>query len=369
MTRVCFVCGNIYPLLYPLAGIPIVGGAEVQQYLIGTELAQRGLDVCYVTEDYGQGSEIVVNGLRVLAYSFGRNKVKQGISLWRALQRADADIYYVRGMPKLGMMIAIFCRTHQRMIVQALANDVEVTPNGALGAVDSLVYRTHTAWRARADLVIAQTQYQREALKHRWKIDAAVVPNVVRVAGGARGCGCAQPLTVLWVASISPRKRVEIVGELAQHVPEAQFIVVGGPARGMQAYYDRVRAQVATLPNVRWCGYVPYEDCGAYFQAADVLLHTADRWHEGFPNVLLEAWANGVPTLSLGTDPDGLISRRGLGFCCASAAEAVERLRLLSADRALSRVLGQHAREYASSVHVPDVVMPQYIQLFSQLIG
>jgi len=365
--RVCFVCGNIYPLLVSLPETAIVGGAEVQQYLIGAALAQRGFEVCYVTEDYGQGFETAVGGSRVFAYSFGRNKIKQGVSLWQALRQSDADIYYVRGMPKFGMMIFSFCRIQRRLIVQALANDVEVVPHGVVAPGDRLLYQVHAAWRARADLVIAQTQYQRENLKHRWNTDAVVVPNVVRVPGYPKGPGRAGSMTVLWVASISPRKRVELVGELAQRVPEAQFIVVGGPARKMEAYYDKMRPQVAAFPNVRWCGYVPYEQIGGYFRAADVFLHTGDGRREGFPNVFLEAWANGVPTLSLGTNPDRLISQQSLGFCYASIGQAAEGLRRLSIDRTLLREMGQRAWKYVSVVHAPDVVIPRYVELFSQL--
>ena len=37
--------------------------------------------------------------------------------------------------------------------------------------------------------------------------------------------------------------------------------------------------------------------------------------HEGMPNVFLEAWARGVPVLSLHFDPDGKIAKEGLGLC------------------------------------------------------
>ena len=34
---------------------------------------------------------------------------------------------------------------------------------------------------------------------------------------------------------------------------------------------------------------------------------------EGFPNIFIEAWACGVPVLSLHVDPGGVIKKEGLG--------------------------------------------------------
>jgi glycosyltransferase involved in cell wall biosynthesis len=364
LTHVCFICGNIYPLLSNRRDIPIVGGAEVQQYLMAAGLVRQGLQVSFVGEDFGQGRDTVAGGFRLLGYQLSANKALQAVTLWQAMRRADTDIYYVRGLPKFGVLIYLFVRWHRRRLVQALAGDVEVEPQTILGRANRLIFEINTLWRSRADLVIAQSRYQVDQLQARWGLTAELLPSLVPVPPAA-----AQPpeFSVLWVGGIGHHKRVERVGEAAARLPEVTFIVAGGPLRGQEAYYDQARAELSRQANVRWLGFVPYAEIGDLFQQASVLLHTSPQ--EGFPNVFLQAWAAGLPVVTLGVNPDGIVTARGLGLCfkedeLAEAAQAIEHLRLEPGRR---REIGSRARAYVTATHHPDVVVPRYAALFRGL--
>jgi glycosyltransferase involved in cell wall biosynthesis len=364
MTRVCIVCGNIYPLLANRTDLPVIGGAEVQAYLIGRGLAGRGVEVSFVGEDFGQGREVSVGGLRMLAYQLNKNKLLQAWTLWQALRRADADIYYLRSLPKFGALIYLFVRAHRRKLVQALAGDVEVDPQFLTDWVERALFPVNAWWRKRTDAVLAQSQYQAQRLQQSWGISAQVMPNLVAAPTPARKRPPA--FNVLWVAAISPRKGVERLADIAAAMPDINFIVAGGPVRGRMAYYEQVKAKLSALPNVRWLGFVPYIQVGELFAQASVLLHTSYQSFEGFPNVFLQAWAMGVPCVTMGVDPDGLISRRGLGFC-GEPEQAAAALRRLQAEPDLLRAMGDRARAYVAEVHEPDVVMPQYMALLNRL--
>jgi glycosyltransferase involved in cell wall biosynthesis len=363
MTRVCFVCGNIYPLLASRPDIPIVGGAEVQVYLIARGLAQAGFQVSFVSEDFGQGAETTVGDYRVLGYRLSKNKLLQARTLWQALRRADAEIYYVQGLPKFSSLIYLFARRHHRKLVQALFHDREVEPRMIQHLADRLIYEANFLWRSRADLVIAQTHFQAEQLRLRWGIAAATLPSLVSVPPAQ---AAPQQFSVLWVANIRPHKQVERVAEIADQLPQVNFVVVGGPMRGMEAYYEQARAQVARRANVHWMGFVPYAEIGRLFEAASVLLHTSTQ--EGFPNVFLQAWAAGMPVVSLGVDPDGLIAQHGLGMF-VDPAEGAEAIARLHADPGLLQDIGRRARAYVSEVHRPEVVLPLYAAQFRSLVA
>jgi len=45
---------------------------------------------------------------------------------------------------------------------------------------------------------------------------------------------------------------------------------------------------------------------------------------EGFPNIFLEAWATGVPVISLNVDPGNVIKKRRLGICCEGSLERMK---------------------------------------------
>ena len=66
---VCFVSMPIYPLLADSEASRFCGGAELQQLLIGRELAARGYPVSYVTLDHGQTTGNTLLNNRVPAAS------------------------------------------------------------------------------------------------------------------------------------------------------------------------------------------------------------------------------------------------------------------------------------------------------------
>jgi glycosyltransferase involved in cell wall biosynthesis len=110
---------------------------------------------------------------------------------------------------------------------------------------------------------------------------------------------------VLFVHRLSPRKGAQYLAEIAtrvrQSVADVVFLVVGGgPYEGL------VKQQVTALELgevVRRLGWVPNRDLARYYAAADVFIMPSDE--EGFPRVLLEAQAMGVPFVA--TDVGGVL--------------------------------------------------------------
>jgi glycosyltransferase involved in cell wall biosynthesis len=79
--------------------------------------------------------------------------------------------------------------------------------------------------------------------------------------------------------------------------------------------------------------------------------------HEGMPNVFLEAWARGIPVISLHFDPDGRIAGEGLGLIAdGSWEEFVAAVRRLWTDPELRRQIGERARRYVAREHSPEAV-------------
>src|SRR5690606_40570488 len=90
---------------------------------------------------------------------------------------------------------------------------------------------------------------------------------------------------------------------VAAQLPKRRFVMIGGPLPGTAAYYERIAAAAACVPNVRFLGALPHDEVNAYIARAKVLLNTSTV--EGFPNTFLQAWARAVPVVSL-FDPDGI---------------------------------------------------------------
>ena len=110
---------------------------------------------------------------------------------------------------------------------------------------------------------------------------------------------------VLFVHRLSPRKGAQYLAEVAarvrKSVPDVVFLVIGGGP-----YEELVKQQVTAQglnEVVRRLGWVPNRELARYYAAADVFIMPSDE--EGFPRVLLEAQAVGVPFVA--TDVGGVL--------------------------------------------------------------
>jgi len=338
-----------------------VGGAEVQLARIAKLLSHRGWTVsCVVADGEGVAETVGPEGVRLIpSYRSGggvgrlRWLTYKWPALWRAMQRADADIYISRGANWLAGAVALFARLHGRSSVFWSASDADAR---GLGPGSHLPQHVRTCYRfgvRHSDLLITQTETQSAAMRHATGRDCRVIPNVYVQPNGQATLTDVTPIDVLWVGNIRPRKRPDMVLDVAERLPELEFTMVGGAISGCEALYDRIRRRAAELGNVSCVGHVPHGDVHAYYEAATVLLHTSQV--EGFPNVLLEAWGHGLPVVST-FDPDGVIGRHQLGHVVATVEGLAEAVGRLTGEPSSLARMGRRAQQYLERFHDPEVV-------------
>jgi glycosyltransferase involved in cell wall biosynthesis len=149
---------------------------------------------------------------------------------------------------------------------------------------------------------------------------------------------------VVWVANIKPPKRPEVYLKLAQALAHknVDFLMVGAI---QSQEYDWI-AHGGT--GVHYLGQKTIEETNGIIANAIALIHTCKP--EGFGNNFLQAWLQGVPTVSLGFDPAGYIERFRLGGYAADDWDVfvaqVERL-IHNPDMALEA--GRRARGFAAA--------------------
>jgi len=76
---------------------------------------------------------------------------------------------------------------------------------------------------------------------------------------------------------------------------EARFVIVGTGATGYTSYIKDLADRLGLAPRVVWAG--ARDDTAAVFNAFDVAV-CSSSWGEGFPNVIGEAMASGVPCVA-----------------------------------------------------------------------
>jgi glycosyltransferase involved in cell wall biosynthesis len=360
--HVCFVAPTTWPILSGNVDIPVVGGAEVQQSFIAPALAQRGYRVSMICSDYGQPDESVVNGVTV----YKTCKPDAGIpvlrflhprltSMWSTLKRVDADVYYNRTASVTTAVTAEFCRMHGRHSIYAGASDVDFVP----GQEDIRFGRDKKIFQhgvRRVDKVLVQNEAQRKTLAEHYGREGVLVPNCYAPPPGARADRAGY---VLWVATVRPSKRPELLLELARRLPHHRFVVIGGsdPDRRGMEYHAAKRDAAAKLPNGAFRGFVPFAQADRVFDGARVVVNTS--LYEGFPNTFLQAWARGVPTVAF-VDTGSRHEGQPVYDIAADMDNATARIDRLMRDDIAWHVASQRAEAHFTAHHSVEAIVGLY---------
>jgi glycosyltransferase involved in cell wall biosynthesis len=306
-----------------------IGGMQVQQTLLARELAQRGVEVSMVVADLGQPDGASWEGIktwRTFRPTAGIPLLRfihpRWTSIWAALRRADADIYYVSGAGMLLGLVTLFARRYGRKVVYRLASISDCSPE----TVRVQYWRDRKLFAyglERADLVLAQTREQQRLMLRSYNRTSLVVPSLHDPAG-RRDSFRQRSVDVLWIGALRPLKRPRLLLDLARQLPDVTFEIAGGPSPEAPALFDEVKRAAQELPNVRFLGPVPYHDVRTLFERARLLVGTSEI--EGVPNTYLQAWGHGTPVVAY-LDPDQLIAKNALGQVVHSATEMTEAVR------------------------------------------
>jgi glycosyltransferase involved in cell wall biosynthesis len=357
--RVCFHSEYAYPLIARRV-IEFAGGAEALVVRLARGLARRGYDVCLTTCDFGQPAREVIDSVEIIrtfrphhgirGLRFVHPRLSRSVA---GLLDAAAEAYYVCGSGMAAGVAHDVAKWRGAGFVLAMMTDHDVMrdPPPNVGA-------EHRGWYRRAlrgaDHRFAQTVFQQTELRRNFGVESTILPNIVDIPADPVDPG--QEGIVLWLATYKPAKRPEWFIRLARELPRHRFVMAGvvPPPPLTRESWELAVAAAHELPNLEVNGFLPDDELEALRRRAALVVHTSPL--EGFSNVLLEAWAMGLPTVS-GVDPDGLVMREGIGAFAPDYATLVASVSRYMSDPGARREAGARARRYAEANHAPDLVL------------
>ena len=365
--KICLVGLHNLSVLAPEYHDRVVGGEPVQQTLLARALARRGDDVSMIVADLGQPDGMRYEGIR----TFKAYRPDAGVpvlrfihprwtGLWRALRRADADLYYTSCAGMEVGLLALFCRRFGKRFVFRSASDSDCDSSRLLvrHARDRALYAYGLR---RADAILVQGESQAKMLSRSYGLAGRVAGMLVEPPSTAP----THDLDVLWVGNVYRVKRPDRVLWLAARLPHVAFHVVGGAVPGEEALYAQLQNAAAACANLTFHGRLSYADASSLYGRARLLLNTSDT--EGFPNTYLQAWIRGVPVVTL-IDPDGVIGREGLGIAVRNPDQLPGALASLLGSRASWQAASERCRRFMAREFGEDSVMPAYLQTFEQVM-
>jgi glycosyltransferase involved in cell wall biosynthesis len=272
-----------------------------------------------------------------------------------AMRRADADVYLQRGGAVLTGDVALHCRLARRRFAFMAAHDWDCDRHHQRGQ-QYLAGAYYFAALHRADLVYAQSDFQRSQMERYHGVASTVQRTVYPAAAGAAP---GEREHVLWVGRCLDWKRPMAFLDLAEGRPDLPFVMACPAYEGARALYDSVVERASRLPNVRFLGFVPFADTEDLFRHARVFVNSSTA--EGFPNTFVQAARVGTPVLSLEVNPDGILQEADFGACADGNPLLLARqLDRLLEDRQAWEGQSANGYQYFRREHDIETVVPAF---------
>ena len=354
--KICFVCPKCYPL-FDDGCKAIFGGAEVDLYLIGNELAKDpDFEVSYVNADYGQ-REVIEHGKIKLykGFSFEDLPFISAYKLWKTLKAVDADIYMMKtasiGIP----LVYLYCKLNDKKFFYKTASNTEC--DGTYQKKHPVIGRAFNYVLRHADKVICQNKDDMQQLKQNCNIHSQVIAN----AHAVDEVECEKDGSILWVGRSAAVKQPEQFLRLAKKFASLKFVMICQKATG-DNNYDQLKDNAARISNLNFLESVNFKEIDSYFAKANLFVNTSKT--EGFPNTFIQACKAGTPILTLNVNPDNFLDAQHVGRCGNGSWERFTEMFVQLQSHDLQQQLGENARKYAREHHDIKIIIEDYKKLF-----
>lgn len=172
-------------------------------------------------------------------------------------------------------------------------------------------------------------------------------------------------LTVLFVGTLTERKRPLLVVEAASYFPDVKFRIIG-PDRDGYEYSIRRRMAELNIKNVIVEGAKSQEFIAGAMRESDVFL--LPSLLEGLPKVTLEAAASGLPCIVFSNYKTPSVVDGVTGFQVDTIDQMIEKLGLLLKNAQLRYTMGSAGRKLAEEFswdHVALLWQDTYLRIAS----
>ncbi len=361
----------------------IFGGIEIETGHHAMGLTALGVEVAVATRDQGEPAhrkdgvwiypvpELKGKGYwkkrstfagRIRYRLFGdRNPHKTLEELFRTIA---PDVGYIMGMSREALRLARYCRENNKPFIFRVAHDKDLG-DVYLDDESMLRWAKMTVAETRevigtASVVLAQTPVQASLLSERFNAQSELMfpPILLDVPPGTPE----KKFDVFWIGRTNSFKRPEQLAALAARLPHRKFCMVLNKA-GEEEWTKIVQALTA---NVTVIESVPADRIETFFRQSKVFVSTS--LHEGFPNTFLQAAKNSIPVVSMGSDPNGMLSVHGAGVLAGDDPGALQRaVEELLDDEMKYREHARASRAYVEKFNDRKLINRQFYELLQNL--
>jgi len=363
------------------------GGAEVQAWLLARELARREYEVTYIAQrvDNKRGRLQMLDGVAIRWVRYAHYfRWANGWQYYRALKEANPDVVVQRMTSFITGVIGFYCKRHKKNFVWVCTDDeqtkkwhflnsqIDINRKNRINIIKALiflfnafVYDLSRQWgMKRISYAFTQNEFQRKTLKEEFGFDSFLMISGHEIPQNIRPIE--EKLAnriVLWVASLGQKKRPEKFIELAKIAEGSEFRFVMIGTKDDDLYIRRLFKDKPD--NLTWLGRLSFNETLSWFDEAAFFINTSFPHIEGFPNTFIQAWMRGLPVISLGVDPDGIIEKHKLGCVARDVRGALNYVNYLINDKAAYKEISKNASRYAQEKHSISAMVDSFLNILA----
>ena len=364
--KVCIICPAVYTL-FKEGSAQLAGGAEAQLKTLGLALSERGYEVNYIVDDYGQADIEKIGAITFykvpLRYMGGSNIhiAKDWLRLICTLHNIGADIHLVKVPRNILLPLTFYAVTHRKKTIYIGQSDLDFDKKAIISKDNIASYWFYRIGMHFVSNVVSQTARQQLNFENTFNKKSVVIPNVVTLPGFSE---YTSGKYVLWVGNSSKNKQPELFLDIAERLPNVEFKMIMSLANDRKND-DFIKKRAENISNLEYLGFVPFQHIEKYYEGAALLVCVSII--EGFPNTFLQSWQYSAPVVSLTFDPDSIVKKYGLGKISGTLSNLVNDVEKLMNNEIERKKMAVNALQYIEQNHTVKASVSRYIALFNDM--
>jgi glycosyltransferase involved in cell wall biosynthesis len=357
--KICFLLPKTYPLFNSNVEATF-GGAEVQLYLLSSELAKnKEMEVHFMVADYGQKKKEIIKNVKLWrTFNFKENIFIKYFNFFIIFKKINADVYVLRSTSHAGLIL-LLCKLLRKKIIYMVAHDSQVDKTNELYRRKIKGFFMRSVFKY-SDEIISQNEYQKDNLLKNFRRKSIILNSSYEIKENNN-----KREFVLWVGRSEKWKRPELFLSLAKLNRDKKFVMICPPSTNDPTVYLEVKKKTIEIDNLEFHKFVPFDKIDDYFRRAYVYISTSTK--EGFQNTLVQAVKNGVPILSLNVNPNEFITKNNCGFFCKNDFVLLnKKLKEIFKNEDLFNSMCKNAYEYAKKNHDIKINAKKFIEIIKK---
>ncbi|MFX1296628.1 MAG: glycosyltransferase family 4 protein [Promethearchaeota archaeon] len=343
-----------------VSGLPPtrIGGVEIATHYIAKSLSKKHLEVHVITRNI----RIKVKGK---PRSLKKIEIYKGYIIHR-IPCSNFPIFRFITHVLFGLIALI-------KIKPDIIHSQQLTPNGFIAVLGGKILKRKTVVCvhgseihdssllylktlgnfiiSQASIVLGVSKYITNRMKLIWPQKSTfILHNGIELQDYFRNLTPKSTIELIFIGRLIEIKRVSdainAIAELKDDFPNLRLTIVGsGPA---EKSLKKISSNLSVKNFTRFIGEISHKKVPKYLSKADIFIFTSPK--EGFPTVLLEAMASGLPILApKSTAIPELVHNHVNGFLYSPGnnKELIENLKILMKDNALRKLMGENSQKLA----------------------